>query len=102
VATTLGGFSRNFWQLIGARTVLGIGEAGYGPASISLLGDFFTQAHRGRVLSYWCDGYFAHPFVKWMILPVHAALSRARALECKGVFLRHAEAYAVPLLLLQK
>jgi MFS family permease len=56
VATTLGGLSRNFWQLISARTVLGIGEAGYGPASISLLGDFFTKAHRGRVLSYWSVG----------------------------------------------
>ena len=56
VATTLGGLSRNFWQLISARAVLGIGEAGYGPASLSLLGDFFTQAHRGRVLSYWSVG----------------------------------------------
>src|SRR6266568_4428226 len=56
VATTLGGLSRNFWQLISARTVLGIGEAGYGPASISMLGDFFTKAHRGRVLSYWSVG----------------------------------------------
>jgi hypothetical protein len=51
---------------------------------------------------YRCNGYFAHPFVKWMILPVNAALSRARALECKGVFLRYAEVYAVPLLLLQR
>src|SRR6266700_4767117 len=56
VATTLGGLSRNFWQLISARTVLGIGEAGYGPASLSLLGDFFTKAQRGRVLSYWSVG----------------------------------------------
>ncbi len=56
MATTLGGFSRNFWQLISARTVLGIGEAGYGPASLSLLGDFFTKAQRGRVLSYWSVG----------------------------------------------
>src|SRR6266568_9047349 len=56
VATTLGGLSRNFWQLISARTVLGIGEAGYSPASLSLLGDFFTKAQRGRVLSYWSVG----------------------------------------------
>jgi MFS transporter, Spinster family, sphingosine-1-phosphate transporter len=56
VATTLGGLSRNFWQLISVRTVLGVGEAGYGPASLSLLGDFFTRAQRGRVLSYWSVG----------------------------------------------
>src|SRR5947209_1775583 len=56
VATTLGGITRNFWQLFSVRTVLGIGEAGYGPASISLLGDCFTKAQRGRVLSYWSVG----------------------------------------------
>jgi MFS family permease len=56
VATTLGGLSRNFWQLISVRTALGMGEAGYGPASLSLLGDFFTKAQRGRVLSYWSVG----------------------------------------------
>src|SRR6266487_1785218 len=56
LATTLGGLSRNFWQLISVRTVLGVGEAGYGPASLSLLGDFFTRAQRGRVLSYWSAG----------------------------------------------
>ncbi len=56
LATTLGGLSRNFWQLISVRTVLGIGEAGYGPASLSLLGDLFTRAQRGRVLSYWSVG----------------------------------------------
>src|SRR6266699_4688622 len=56
IATTLGGFSRNFWQLFSVRTVLGIGEAGYGPASISLLGDCFTKAQRARVLSYWSVG----------------------------------------------
>ena len=51
VATTLGGLSRNFWQLISARTVLGIGEAGYGPASLSLLGDFcFNRIKRFREL----------------------------------------------------
>jgi MFS family permease len=56
VATTLGGLSRHFWHLISARTVLGIGGAGYGPASLSLLGDFFPRAQRGRVLSYWSVG----------------------------------------------
>src|SRR5713101_9480763 len=43
VATILTGFTRNFWQLFSVRAVLGIGEAGYAPASLSLLGDFFSK-----------------------------------------------------------
>src|SRR5438552_4549274 len=38
------------------RAILGIGEAGYGPASLSLLGDFFSRTKRGRVLSFWSMG----------------------------------------------
>lgn len=56
VATVLAGFTRNFVQLFLVRSVLGIGEAGYGPASLSLLGDFFPKAKRGRILSYWSAG----------------------------------------------
>jgi len=56
VATCLAGFTRNFVQLFSVRAVLGIGEAGYAPASLSLLGDFFSKARRGRVLSYWSSG----------------------------------------------
>lgn len=56
VATVLAGLARNFTQLFIVRSVLGIGEAGYAPASLSLLGDYFPKAHRGRVLSYWSMG----------------------------------------------
>ena len=56
VATVLAGVARNFIQLFLVRSVLGIGEAGYAPASLSLLGDFFSKEHRGRVLSYWSMG----------------------------------------------
>jgi MFS family permease len=56
VATTLAGFTRNFIQLFSVRAVLGIGEAGYAPASLSLLGDLFPRAQRGRILSYWSSG----------------------------------------------
>src|SRR5579864_7700444 len=56
VATTLAGITRNFMQLFSVRAVLGIGEAGYAPASLSLLGDFFPKALRGRILSYWSAG----------------------------------------------
>lgn len=56
VATVLAGFTRTFIQIFSVRAVLGIGEAGYAPASLSLLGDFFAKAKRGRILSYWSAG----------------------------------------------
>lgn len=55
-ATFLGGLSRNFWQMFAARAVLGIGEAGYGPSAISLLGDYYPRERRGRVMAYWSTG----------------------------------------------
>jgi MFS family permease len=55
-ATVLAGITRQFVQLFLVRSVLGIGEAGYAPASLSLIGDLFPKAHRGRVLSYWSMG----------------------------------------------
>ncbi|HET8910531.1 MAG TPA: MFS transporter, partial [Ktedonobacteraceae bacterium] len=56
VATVLAGFARNFLMLFSVRAVLGIGEAGYAPASLSLLGDYFPINLRGRVLSFWSGG----------------------------------------------
>ena len=56
VSTALAGFAQNVLQLFSMRSILGIGEAGYAPASLSLLGDFFSKAKRGRVLSYWSIG----------------------------------------------
>jgi len=56
VATALAGFTQNLVQLFSVRSILGIGEAGYAPASLSLLGDFFSKASRGRVLSFWSIG----------------------------------------------
>src|SRR5258708_28163359 len=56
VATALAGFTSNFLQLFTVRSILGIGEAGYAPASLSLLGDLFSKTRRGRILSYWSSG----------------------------------------------
>ncbi len=55
-ATALAGFAQNLFQLFSMRSLLGIGEAGYAPASLSLLGDFFSRDRRGRILSYWSIG----------------------------------------------
>src|ERR1700674_807556 len=49
IATVMAGLTRNFIQIFSVRAVLGIGEAGYAPASLSLLGDFFANAKRGRI-----------------------------------------------------
>ncbi len=56
VATALGGVTRNFIQLFITRAFLGIGEAGYAPASLSLIGDYFPKERRGRMLSIWSTG----------------------------------------------
>lgn len=55
-ATVLAGLTRTFFQLFLVRSILGIGEAGYAPSSLSLLGDYFPRAQRGRILSYWSMG----------------------------------------------
>jgi len=51
--TALTGLSWNFASLLITRMGLGIGEAGYGPASGAMLADYFRQAVRARVLSWW-------------------------------------------------
>ena len=56
VATALSGFTRNFIQIFLTRSVLGIGEAGYAPASISMIGDYFPKEKRGLLLSIWSTG----------------------------------------------
>ncbi len=56
VATAVAGLTRNFVQLFIARSVLGVGEAGYAPASLSMLGDYFPRAQRGRILAVWSVG----------------------------------------------
>lgn len=55
-ATAVSGLTRNFIQLFIARSILGIGEAGYAPASLSLIGDYFPKELRGRLLSIWSIG----------------------------------------------
>lgn len=53
IATAMAGFSHTFIQLFIARSFLGVGEAGYAPASLSMIGDYFPKEQRGRILSLW-------------------------------------------------
>lgn len=50
-ATVLSGIARSYWQLLGARAVVGIGEAAYGTIAPAMLADYFVPSARGRVLA---------------------------------------------------
>ncbi len=56
IMTMLGGVIHTFKQLFVVRSFLGIGEAGYSPASLSLLGDYAESDNRGKVLSFFLSG----------------------------------------------
>jgi len=49
-AMALSGFAMSYTMLLLGRAVLGLGQAGYGPASLAWLGDLFPPSHRSRVV----------------------------------------------------
>jgi MFS family permease len=63
LATIVSGFAGTYAHLLGARAIVGIGEAAYVSIAPALLADAFSRAQRGRVLS-----------VFNMAIPVGAAL----------------------------
>jgi MFS transporter, Spinster family, sphingosine-1-phosphate transporter len=63
IATIVSGFATNYAHLLGARAIVGIGEAAYVSIAPALLADSFSRGQRGRVLS-----------VFNMAIPVGAAL----------------------------
>jgi MFS family permease len=63
IATLLSGLAATYAHLLGARAIVGIGEAAYVSVAPALLSDSFSRAQRGRVLS-----------VFNMAIPVGAAL----------------------------
>ncbi|HTO81878.1 MAG TPA: MFS transporter [Methylomirabilota bacterium] len=50
LATIACGFTRNFGQLLAARSVVGLGEAGYGAAGGALLSSMFPASRRATVI----------------------------------------------------
>lgn len=50
------GLARNFWQLFAARIGVGIGEASIGPATNSLVGDYFPRRTIPLALSFFQTG----------------------------------------------
>jgi MFS family permease len=53
LATLACAFTRNFGQLLVARALTGVGEAGYAPASIATIGAAFPQQARGKATGIW-------------------------------------------------
>ncbi|MBP5288166.1 MAG: MFS transporter [Elusimicrobiales bacterium] len=51
IATLAGGLSGNYGQLLAARSIVGIGEAGYGTVSPSYLAEWFPKDRRARILA---------------------------------------------------
>ena len=50
-ATAAAGFARSFVQIMGARAMVGVGEAAYGTIAPTLLADYFAPRLRGRVFA---------------------------------------------------
>ena len=51
LATMLSGMSSSYRMLLSARTLVGVGEAGFGTVSPGLLSDYVPKEQRGRMLS---------------------------------------------------
>ena len=56
VSTAAASLSRNFWQLFGLRTILGIGEASYGTTAPTIITDLYPQEKRSTALSIFALG----------------------------------------------
>jgi MFS family permease len=52
LATVLSGLATSYHHLLLARSVIGIGEAGFGVVSPTLISDLFSRERRGRMLSF--------------------------------------------------
>lgn len=57
-ATFVSGFVQNFYQLLAARSVVGIGEAAYGPAATSLIAENYPESRRAWASSVFHLGMF--------------------------------------------
>src|SRR5437867_3487470 len=74
-ATALGGVVNRFWELFACRALVGVGEAGYGPASQAIIAQYYRGRRRafaigiysggmalGGVLGIWIGGVIAERY----------------------------------------
>lgn len=66
LATVLTGMAKNFGQLLAARVMVGIGEAGCSPPAYSLLADYFDKERRTTAVSIYSMGIHAGIFVGYL------------------------------------
>jgi MFS family permease len=53
LATAVCALTRSFTQLFAARTVIGVGEAGYAPGGTAMISGIFPEEMRARILGIW-------------------------------------------------
>ena len=53
IATALCALTRNFSHLFGARTLIGIGEAGYAPGGTAMISGLYPQEKRSMIMGIW-------------------------------------------------
>jgi predicted MFS family arabinose efflux permease len=56
IMTAVCGFAGQFWQLIVARILTGVGEAGTGPASQAMISDLYPPAQRSQAQATYATG----------------------------------------------
>lgn len=56
IATGLSGVAGSYHQLLGIRSMVGIGEAGYGPVAPTIISDYYSENVRSRMLSIYYVG----------------------------------------------
>lgn len=56
VATALGGLVTRFWQLFACRALVGVGEAGYMPASQAIIADYYPGKSRALAMGIFSVG----------------------------------------------
>jgi len=62
VMTAACGLAGNWWHLALARMGVGLGEAGYGPAGLSLISDYYPREERARAIAISRAGEFLGVF----------------------------------------
>lgn len=53
IATAVCALTRNFTQLFAARSVIGVGEAGYAPGGTAMLAGLYPEEKRSRMMGIW-------------------------------------------------
>jgi MFS family permease len=53
LATLACSFTASYWQLLVARSFIGIGESGYAPGGTALLSAAFPEEKRARIMGFW-------------------------------------------------